>query len=421
MAARRWLFGLAITAAFGAWLIGCGGDNPTSVGSDTRSVPDSLRSVDLTAVRTDSVFALPGSLGRSTVGQIGQQFPYTSGLLVAFRIPTRTFAANHGSVDTLHVDELNLVFATDSLLVAPFTGTMTIGVQEVAPAARGWAAAAFVDSLLLHVPTLEPEAIAADTLLAGSSLANHPGKFTFKLRPSFLAGWDSVRTRGDSLNVNLVVKFRNFAGPGRGFLEIPLRTRVGTLAGTLNGFSAASNTAIVSAAPVRSRPVVEFDPSYSPGTKLVVSDGYRMHTYLRFASLRTAPLPESALVYRADLILTQVDTLTGTSFGTTPSFGAVIPADTVKIYRDSTALRGLAFKTLLVAVPGAHTTLAVTPYVFDIQEKHVPDLGMILRLSNEGSKVRHFEFYGSAALDPLVRPRLRIVYSLPARFERGKR
>jgi len=51
----------------------------------------------------------------------------------------------------------------------------------------------------------------------------------------------------------------------------------------------------------------------------------------------------------------------------------------------------------------------------------VPNRGMILRLSNEGTKARHFEFYGSAAADSTVRPRLRIVYSMPARFEGGNR
>jgi hypothetical protein len=58
----------------------------------------------------------------------------------------------------------------------------------------------------------------------------------------------------------------------------------------------------------------------------------------------------------------------------------------------------------------------VTPYFFDIQEGTVPDRGMILRLANEGTKVRHFEFYGGpAALNQ--RPQLYIVYSMPSQFE----
>ena len=47
--------------------------------------------------------------------------------------------------------------------------------------------------------------------------------------------------------------------------------------------------------------------------------------------------------------------------------------------------------------------------------------GMILRLSNEGTKARHFEFYGTGAANAAVRPRLRIVYGMPARFEGGNR
>ncbi len=424
MASHRGLFGLAIAAIFGAWLLGCGGDDPTDVGSGTRTPPDTLRSVDLTVVRVASVFALPGSLGRSTVVQIGQQFPYTAAALIAFRIPTRTFDSHDGIVDTVYVDSLNLVLATDKVEAAPFAGTMTVGVQEVAPAARGWIAATFVDSVLLHVPTLEPEALAPDVSLADTSFVNHDGKITFRLNPNLLAGWDSVRTRGDSVDVNVAVKFRAFVLPGRGFLEVPLTRKDGTAAVHLNGFSAdiSRPDAIVAATSIRSRAVVEFNSSYRAGTKLVVSDGFRMHTYLRFAPISTV-LPESALVYRADLIVTQIDSLPARSFGDGPALGVVIPADTVlaSIVADSTARRVLAFKTLFNAAPGNLTSIAVTPYIFDIQEKRVTDHGMILRLSNEGTKARHFEFFGSDAANPVFRPRLRILYSLPARFERGKR
>ncbi|MFQ5600729.1 MAG: hypothetical protein ACE5G2_09245 [Candidatus Krumholzibacteriia bacterium] len=43
--------------------------------------------------------------------------------------------------------------------------------------------------------------------------------------------------------------------------------------------------------------------------------------------------------------------------------------------------------------------------------------GMLLRLSNEGTKARHFEFYGSAEPDSALRPRVRIIYGMPADFE----
>jgi hypothetical protein len=60
--------------------------------------------------------------------------------------------------------------------------------------------------------------------------------------------------------------------------------------------------------------------------------------------------------------------------------------------------------------------IPVTEYLFDEQEGNVVNRGMILRLSNEGTKARHFEFYGPLATDAAKRPRLRILYGMPADF-----
>jgi hypothetical protein len=77
---------------------------------------------------------------------------------------------------------------------------------------------------------------------------------------------------------------------------------------------------------------------------------------------------------------------------------------------------GLSFSTALDNVPGGQVSLNVTAYMLDQQERSVENSGMILRLSNEGSKVRHFEYHGVEDPDPAVRPRIRVYYGLPADF-----
>jgi len=366
-------------------------------------------------VLVDSVFAVPGTLGRSPVAQIGQQEAYTAHVLYAFRIPIRTFETNSGVVDTLFADELDLVLRGDSVVTSPFTGTMRIGLVEVAPGApRNWARAGFIDSVLTGLPAVEPDELAADTLVSGAALVGDRVQLDFDLVRARIAGYDSVRASGDSLDINVAVRFEGFTAPGRGFLELPLQNS--SLVAQLIVFSVDRTVAVQTATPVRSRPVVEFDPMYDPGTKVVVSDGFRLHTFLKFAPLRRV-LPESALVFSAELVLTQVDTLDGFAFGTGPNLGVVVPSDTTQIFSDSTALRPIAFATPLTAIANTTVSIPVTPYIFDIQEGDVRDRGMILRVSNEGTKARHFEFYGSAAVDSLVRPRLRIVYGFPAEFE----
>ena len=68
--------------------------------------------------------------------------------------------------------------------------------------------------------------------------------------------------------------------------------------------------------------------------------------------------------------------------------------------------------------PGRTTTVTVTvtPYFFDQQEGRIPNRGMVLALPNEGTRIRHYEFYGASA--PVDRrPFMRIVYGFPAPFE----
>lgn len=420
-AARRHALALVTLLALGAWLLGCGEDNPTDLGSSTRTPPDTLRSVVINGTRTDSVFYIAATLGHSPTAQIGQQFVYTANVLVAFKVPAFKLEVVNGVVDTLRAQDFRLSFQTDSLSAQPFTGGMRLALLEVAPTDRGWTRAAMIDSPIVAMPTLEPDALAPDTLVAGIDLANHVGRFAFVLQENRIAGWDTIATPGDSVEVNAAIQFSGFTGGGRGFLEFPFADLRGNARIQLNGFDAGRSTAVVTGVPFRVRDVVVFDPNYNPGTNVVASDGHRLHTYLQFPDVRTA-VPESAIIHLAELILTQTDTTAGTSFGTSQQIGVVIPTDTTKIYTDSTAARGLAFSSPLVSpVPGTEVAITITLYVFDQQEGRVPNRGMILRLSNEGTKARHFEFYGTGAANPAVRPRLRIIYGMPARFEGGNR
>ena len=66
--------------------------------------------------------------------------------------------------------------------------------------------------------------------------------------------------------------------------------------------------------------MVGFDSTYSPGTNLVLSDGYRLHSYLKMGNLSALPdsvLPDSAVVVQAELVLVQA-TRPDTIFGIGP-------------------------------------------------------------------------------------------------------
>lgn len=403
----------AVAALLLGWLLGCGNDDPTGVGRDLRTPTGTLYVVELDSVASDTVYAQPAWLDQTPLGQVGSRFPYTAHVLYAFQVPTRVVQG----ADTFRLDTANLVLRADSLLAAPFTGSMRLGLLEVAPSARGWRA----DSLMNELPALEPDELAPDTVLTGSALANHALRLTFALRLSRVADYQAVRDTGGTLEVNVALRFEGFDPGGRGFLELPFRDTAGSETAQLIGFSNEQTAAIAAVVPAKRRALVDFDETYTPGTKLAVSDGYRLHSYLRFGPFRgPGRLPDSALVHLAELVLTQVDSLDGTSFGSGPQLGVIVPRDTDSLYTINENRRALAFSAALVALPRTQVTIPVTAYAFDVQEGTVPDRGLILRLSNEGTKARHFEFYGGAAADSL-RPRLRLVFSLPAPFEGGER
>jgi hypothetical protein len=174
-------------------------------------------------------------------------------------------------------------------------------------------------------------------------------------------------------------------------------------------------------AALRQRMVAEFDSTYSRGDKLVVSDGYRLHSFFEFPDMQRV-LPDSALIYSAELVLTQTDSLEGTSFGVVSLAGLIVPRDTtVSVYSKTANTNAPSFTASLTLGPGTSTTFTVTPYLLDQQERNVGNRGMILALSGEGTDVRHVEFYGDAASDSLQRPALRLIYGFPASFEGGRR
>jgi len=401
----RWLAAGLLAAFFG-----CGNEDPTRLGPGTRRSPGPLRDTVLAVVRADTVFPVPVALGSSPVGQLGFQLAYTSHLLLAYSLPTQSVIG----VDTLRLDTANLILRTDSLVVVPFRGRMRIRLLEVATAARGWSP----DSALTALPMLEPDALARDTLLTDSTTVGRLNKLEFAIDLNRIDGYRAARDSGKPLDVNVAVKFEGFdpAG-GEGFLEVRLRDVNRNPTTQLIGFSNDDANAIATVRPARQTAVVLYDATYDPGTKLVVSDGFRQHTFLQFAPFGTV-LPESALVHRAELRLTMVDSTAGTSFGASEALGIIVPADTTVATRFSRATntRPFEFSTRLVTFPGIEVPITVTAYAFAIQERISLDRGLILRLANEGTKARHFEFYGGAAPDSL-RPRLHLVYSLPSGFE----
>ena len=403
--AGRFLAACALGLA-GAW-VGSGCDEDlTSLGSDSRTPPDSLRSLEFSVTFTDTVFPVPVSLGKSPVDQIGRRIAYTPQVLYAFAAPT--FVVDDVG-DTLRLDAARVVVRVDSLGEEPFSGVMRIRLREVAESGRTW----HPDSILTRLPDLLPATIAPDAVVDGSSFVDGDSSLTFQLDLDALSGYAAARASGDSLDVNVAMTFVGFDAGGPGFLEIPA-TVDNTAAARLIGDSNLDPSAsIFSLGPERRLTVVEYDSTVSFGTNFVTSDGYRQHTYVKFVAPDSV-LPESALVYMADLIVTQVEAADGAVFGEGPQLGIIVPSDTTAIFSEAQNTRPLSFSATLAPLPGTPVVLDVTPYIFDQQENRVSNRGMILRLSNEGTKVRHYEFYGARDPDPARRPRIRVVYGLPS-------
>jgi hypothetical protein len=408
--ARHGLAGLVCAVTF---LLACGTDVPTQVGKNLRANPDTVHVQEIRTVKLDSVFYLPVSLGRSPTAQVGRRGPYTAHILYDFSVPTRVVQGS----DTLHLDIATLVVKIDSLATVPFTGSMRIGLREVAASGRYWAKIS-TDSVI-DVPEFGVS-VARDTVVAGPSLVKHPPKLSFAVDLTKVTRYAKVAAAGDTLDFNVALAFQSFEAPGPGFFEYPYLIGSTPTARFIGFSNAGPDTAFETLGPVQHRVVVAYDSTYSLGTRLAVSDGHRLHAYLRFEALRKA-LPESAAVHLAELVLTQVDSLNGLSFGTGPQIGAIAPTDSTKIFDMATNLATLAFPTTIVANFGAQVTMSVSGFAFGMQEGSQQDNGFLLRLSNEGTKVRHIEFYGPATADTTLRPFLRVLYSLPTQFERGER
>lgn len=424
-AARAALAGFA----FAALGLACGDDDPTQVGSTLRTAPDTLYALDLT-VREDSVFALPVSLRSSPIGAVGRQGAYTSQILYDFRVPS--FVVDDG--DTLQLDTGRFSVELNQVSTPPFTGRMRLGMSEVAPQARIWSRSAVYDSIVLvRLPELRTAVVAGEDTVSGDDFSASAPKITLEVLVRELADYDSVVVRHETLEVNVALLFRGFVEGGPGFVSFQQVTAaLAPLPRFIGVYSTGTTTGIESpSAPTRQLVVVEFDSTYSTGTNWAVSDAQRFHTYCTFPDLDDLRhlLPPEAFVQRADLILTQAARGDST-FGIGPNVGVVVPSNAVLedsslVYTESENSRALAFQTDEIAYtavppigpqPGGQLIIAVTAYLFDQQEGTVKNRGMILRLSNEGTRARHFEYYGPAASDPILRPRLRIIYGLPADF-----
>jgi hypothetical protein len=415
----RLVAGVLLLGGLASWLGGCGDDALTGLGSPLRAHPDSLRSYTFRHLAFDSVYSVPVSMGRSGVAQVGSQGPYRAHVLYDFKLPTRTISGS----DTLRLETATLNIHTDSILIAPFTGSMRLRLQEVAVPDRWWALADSIDTPLDGLPDLEPGLLARDTVLVGSELANRAVRLAFTINLPAVAGYDTVYARGDTLDVNIALVFQSFVSPGEGFLRYTFLDANGKRASQLNGFATGEVNAMATVSPTQRRTVADFDSTYAMHGKLVLSDGYRLHTYFRYPNVRTA-LPDSALVYSAELVLTQTDSLDGINFGgSTEKMGLIIPTPKGAFFFTSEFVntRPPSFTGPLTVGPGTTTTINVTAYLLDQQERHSANRGMILVLPAEGTEVRHFEFYGTSAPDSTQLPSLRIIYGFPARFEGGHR
>jgi hypothetical protein len=407
---------LAVAAALLVFVVSCGEDVPTSLGGDQRTHPDSLRSVALAVVEY-TVFddSLEISLRNSPRAQLGSQGPYTSHLLLDFQVPT--FVLDDAEMLELSEGTLKIDFELGER--QQYQGTVQLSLHEVA--ATGWTNP---DTILRRVPELQPGPPAWQDTVSCS----RPG-FEMSLDPTLLVDFESAVQDSAPLDVHVACLFNAFTIGGPGFIDLPYRS-----------FDGSSNVSFVGIygtrriertfAPETTLTVVEFDSTYSPGPNLVVSDGHRWHTYVRFENVE-ALLPPSAFVHRAELLLSQADR--GDSiFGSGPEIGVMVPRDTSVIFTKAENQKALAFRAPLQAPPEifcesptvvdsgrVRVTIPVSAYLFDQQEGSVNNHGMLLRLSSEGTKARHFEFFGPTAADSTRRPRIRITYGMPADFGGG--
>ena len=419
-AARRALALVALA------VLACSKGDLTGVGKHLRTPPDSLRTAFVTDVVQDSVFYVPISLAASPTGQIGRQGPYTAHVLYDFLVPS--FVIDQG--DTLLLDSANL---TVILLTAPvYTGTMLVELRQVAPDGRHWSTDPDTTVITVLPPLLAGSPAPPDSVKGGASTT----KLTFALDLHGLAGYDSVIANvathdslkvatHDTLQVNVALTFAGFPAGGPGFVEFSYNQITGAT-GTFNGNYKEPGSIIEPVAhttnPKKHRTVVEFDSTYSPGMNLVVSDGYRLHSYLKMGDLSALPdsiLPDSAEVVQAELILVQA-TRPDTIFGVGPQIGVIVPKDTTQIYGKAENNRVPGFSANLAPDPEAEVVIQVTAYFFDQQEGNVTNRGMLLRLSNEGTRARHFEFHGGHDPDPAKRPRVRLIYGMPPTFGEGR-
>src|SRR5262245_29319411 len=365
-------------------VLACSKGDLTGVGKNLRTPPDTLRTAFVTDVLQDSVFYVPLSLAASPTGQIGRQGPYTAHVLYDFLVPS--FVVDQG--DTLPLDSANL---TVTLLTAPlYTGTMLVALHEVALEGRHWATDPDTTVIAVLPPLLPASPAPPDSVKGGASDA----KMTFTLDLHSLAGYDSVIANiathdslkvatHDTLDVNVALTFAGFPDGGRGFVEFSYTLVTGP-AGTFNGNYKVPGSIVEPVThttnPKKHRTVVEFDSTYSPGSNLVVSDGYRLHTYLKMGDLSALPdsvLSDSAEVVQAELILVQA-TRTDTIFGVGPQIGVIVPKDTTQIYGKAENNRVPGFSANLVPDPEAEVIIPVTAYFFDQQEKNVTNRGMLL-------------------------------------------
>jgi len=211
---RRWL-GAAILAGLVALLaLGCE-DDPTHVGSDLRSPPDTVMAIDLLVVE-DSVFSLPVSLRSSITGQIGAQGPYTSQILYDFRVPS--FVVDEG--DTLSLDDGNFRIDLTQVTQAPFTGAMRLGMREVEIAARIWSSDAVYDNTVLtRLPQLRPDVVAGEDTIAGTDLTLSEPRIVVEFDVHSLVDYDSVVASRQTLEVNVALLFLGFTSGGPGNVE----------------------------------------------------------------------------------------------------------------------------------------------------------------------------------------------------------
>jgi len=427
---------VTVLVLFVACILACGEDEPTGVGQDLRTAPDTLLVFETSNVVTDSVYSLPVSLRRSPTGQIGKQGPYTAQILYDFRVPS--FIVE--DADTLRLTRGHFEVDLTKVTTSPFTGIMHLGMREVALAARGWSTSAVFDSTVLTaLPELLPTFV-GDTLVADTDFQADEPKLTMRVDVHSLVDFDSVLARSEPLTVNVALVFLGFTAGGPGFVNfqqinaasVPLPRFVGSYVDPLNPTTTGSDSPV---GPARQLVVVEFDSAYSPGSNWVVSDAQRFHTFFSFPALDSlrSSIPQEAFVHRADLILTQAargDTI----FGVGPNVGVIVPSDAA--LTDSTLVFSEGENNRPIALPqpesqtdvagvsltpnaGVQVVMEVTVYLFEQQEGTVKNRGMILRLSNEGTGARHFEFLGPTAIDTAQRPRLRIIYGLPADFGEG--